>query len=304
MAMTVSGVNPAISTYNGINSIAQRRIQHIATGSNYPNAAAGASEYAISARLASNTDATSQSIQNTQNISSAIKISAGATNNTIDALTAIRENVIKAADDTNGSLDRQAIQKNVNQIISQIDANAYVQYNGMNMLDGSRNALVLAGIDGYENFQAGDLRAEALGLTDDQGNVKIDVSTSESAKKSLIFVDAAATRAGNILDSMHILGDYVIDGVSVDSILQEISADGNLFDEATTQGAQLQRLEFQEANYRTMEENQIAASSIGDDADIAKQATKLHSEQLQQQFALFGMKMFNQNRASISQLLP
>ncbi|MBR0289486.1 MAG: hypothetical protein IJQ82_10950, partial [Selenomonadaceae bacterium] len=67
MAMTVSGVNPAISTYNGINSIAQRRIQHIATGSNYPNAAAGASEYAISARLASNTDATSQSIQNTQN---------------------------------------------------------------------------------------------------------------------------------------------------------------------------------------------------------------------------------------------
>ena len=304
MAMTVSGVNPSVSIYNGINSVAQKTVQRITTGSNHPTASAGASEYAINARLASNIGASSQSVQNTQNISSAIKISESAAKRTIDALTEIREKIIQAADDANAYVDRQAIQKNINQSIAQIDANAYVQYNGMNMLDGSRNSLVLAGIDGYENFQAGDLRAQTLGLTDEQGNVKIDVSTVESAKKSLIFVDAAATRAGSILDTMHILGDYVIDGVSVDSILEDISADGNLFDEVTTQGAQLQRLEFQEANYRTMEENQIAASSIGDDADIAKQATKFNSEQIQQQFALFGMKMFNQNRASISQLLP
>ena len=303
MAMTVNGVNPAISNYNGINSIAQRRIQHIATGSNYPTAAAGASEYAISARLASNTDATSQSVQNTQNISSAIKISEGAANNTIDALTAIKENVIKAADDTNGSLDRQAIQKNINQIISQIDANAYVQYNGMNMLDGSRNNLVLAGIDGYENFQAGDLRAESLGLTDEQGNIKIDVSTVDSARKSLMFVDSAATRAGNILDSMHILGDYVVDGISVDEEAREPTALDIALDRATSQGAQLQRLEFQEKNYVTMEENQMGSSYAINDADIAAQVTNLRSEQTLEQFAIFGMKMFNQNRASIINLL-
>ena len=297
MAMTVSGVNPSISIYNGINSIAQKTVQRIATGSNYPSAAAGASEYAINARLASDIGATSQSVQNTQNISSAIKISEGATNNTIDALTAIRENVIKAADDTNGSLDRQAIQQNINQLISQIDVNAYVQYNGMNMLDGSRNNLVLAGIDGYENFQAGDLRAETLGLTDDQGNIKIDVSTVDAAKNSLMFVDAAATRAGSILDSMHVLGDYVVDGISVKAAL-DMSLDA-----ATTQGAQLQRLEFQQANYTTMEENQFGSSYAVNDADIAAQVTNLRNEQTQEQFALFGMKMFNQNRASIINLL-
>ena len=134
-------------------------------------------------------------------------------------------------------------------------------------------------------------------MTDDQGNVKIDVSTVEAAKKSLMFVDAAATRAGTILDSMHILGDYVVDGFNFESLDPAL-------DEATTQGAQLQRLEFQEANYRTMEENQIGAAAASDDTDFAKQATKFHSEQIQQQFAIFGMKMFNQNRASISQLLP
>ena len=304
MAMTVSGVNPSVSIYNGINNIAQKTVQKIATGSNHPNASSGASEYAINARLAGNIGATSQSIQNTQNISSAIKISEGAIKNTVDTLTAIRENVIKAANDTEGSLDRQAIQKNINQMIAQIDANAYVQYNGMNMLDGSRNNLVLAGIDGYENFQAGDLRAESLGLTDDQGNIKIDVSTVDSSLESLRFVDAAATRAGSILDSMHVLGDYVVDGISVDAVLQEPTSIGLALDAATTQGAQLQRLEFQEANYITMEENQIAASSIGDDADIARQITNMHSQQVQEQFAIFGMKMFNHNQASISALLP
>ena len=296
MSMTVGGVNHSLNIYNNINSAAQKTVDRIASGSKHPTASTGASEYAIAARLASNIGATSQSIQNTQNISSAIKVSEGATNNTIKALTAIRENIVKAANDTNGSIDRQAIQKNINQIIAQIDTNAYVQYNGMNMLDGSRNSLVLAGIDGYENFNAGDLRAATLGLTDDQGNVKIDVSTSEAATKSLRFVDAAATRVGDILDSMHVLGDYVVDGFSFEALDPAL-------DEATTQGAQLQRLEFQQANYATMEENQIGAASTINDADIAQQITNLRSQQVQEQFALFGMKMFNHNQASIINLL-
>ena len=294
MAMTVGGVNPLVNMYNSVNSASQKTVNAIASGSKHPTASTGASEYAIAARLASNIGATSQAVQNTQNISSAIRISEGATNNTIKGLTTIRQNLLDAANDTNGSLDRQAIQKNINQVIAQIDANAYVQYNGMNLLDGSRNKLVLAGIDGYENFNAGDLRASALGLTDDQGNVKIDVSTANAAKESLTIVDSAISVVGDILDSMHVLGDYVSDGFSIEAAL----------DAATTQGAQLQRLEFQEANYTTMEENQINFSSTINDADIAAQVTNLRSQQVQEQFALFGMKMFNQNRASISQLLP
>lgn len=297
MAMTIGGVNHSISNYNSINNITQKTLQKITTGSNYPTAAAGASDYAINARLTSNIGGMSQSIRNTQNISSAIKVSEGATGNTIDALNAIRENLINAANDTNGSLDRKAIQENINQIISQIDSNAYVQYNGMNMLDGSRNGMVLAGINGYENFQAGDLRSTTLGLTDEQGNVKIDVSTVESASKSLKIVDQAATAVGDILDSMHVLGEYVVDGFTFETFDVAL-------DEATTQGAQLQRLEFQEANYATMEENAMGASSNINDADIAQQITNLRSEQTLEQFALFGMKMFNQNRASALNLLP
>jgi len=297
MAMTVGGVNHALNNYNSINNITQKTFQKISTGSKIPTASAGASEYAIAARLASNIGATSQSIRNTQNIGSAIKVSEGATNNTIQGLTKIREHLVNAANDTNDSLDRQAIQKDINQIISQIDANAYVEYNGKKLLDGSQSGLMLAGIDGYENFQAGDLRSATLGLTDDQGNVTIDVSTREAASNSLKIVDMAATVAGDILDGMHVLGDYVVDGFTFEML------DPTL-DEATTQGAQLQRLEFQEANYATMEENQIGAQSTINDADIARQVTELRSQQTLEQFAIFGMKMFDQNRASILSLLP
>mgnify|MGYP002625417585 CR=1 FL=1 len=294
MGMAIGGVNPYVNTYNAIERSSYSAAQKITTGSNYPNVSQGASEYAIGARLASNIGATSQSVQNTQNLSSMLKTAESATGNTIKALSTLKEHLIGAANDTNGSLDRAALQKQINQIVAQIDSNARVQYNGKNLLDGSRNSLTLSGIDGLENFQVGDLRSQVLGLTDKDGNVTIDVSTIDAANASLKIVDSASTKAGEILDSLHFMQDYVIDGLSF----------GEAIDEATTQGAQLQRLEFQQANYVTMEENQLAAQSNSTDSDIAKQVANLKSSQTQEQLALFGMKMFNQNRANILGLLP
>lgn len=293
MAMTLGGVNPYVSAYNGIDRSSQITAQRITTGVNHPTAAQGASEYAIGARLASNIGATSQSVQNTQNFSAMLKTAEGATGNTIKALTTLKQHLIGAANDTNGSLDRAALQKEINQIVAQIDSNAYVQYNGRNLLDGSRNSLALSGTDGLESFKVGDLRSQILGLTDKDGNVTIDVSTVDAANASLKIVDSASTKAGEILDSLHFMQDYVIDGLSFDTAL----------DEATTQGAQLQRLEYQQANYTTMEENQLAAQA-NSDADIAKQVADLKSQQTQEQLALFAMNVFNHNRANVLSLLP
>ena len=300
MTMTVGGVNSYVSNYNRITSTTQKTIHRISTGEKFPSAAAGSSEYAIAARLTSNIGATSQSIKNTQNIGSAIKISEGAIENSIKSLSKIKEQVVNAANDTNDSLDRQTIQKGINQIVSQINSNAYVEYNGKTLLDGSQSSLMLAGINGYENFQAGDIRSSTLGLTDKDGNVKIDVSTRESSIESLKLVDQSMTILGDILDGMHILGDYVSDGFDIESTREFEST----LDVATTQGAQLQRLEWQELNFATTEENQIGALSTINDADIAQQVTELRSQQTLEQFALFGMKMFNQNRESIKSLLP
>lgn len=289
MAMTVSGVNHSISAYNRINAASQKTLQQIASGSLRPNVSMGASEYAIAVRMESAARGTSQSIRNTQNISSAIKISAGATENTVDLLGTIREQLVKASDDTNDTLDRKALQESINQSIAQIDSNARVKYNGMNMLDGSRNNLVVAGIDGYENFKTGDLRAKTLGLTDSRGNVTIDVSTPEAAKNSLKIVDKALESAGKVSESLQFMNDYVSESAALD--------------EATTQGAVLQRLKFQEANFSTMEENLIATISNMRDTNIANKSIDFQSEQVQQQLALLATMMFNQSGARILSLL-
>ena len=291
MAMMIGGVNPYIRNYNRMNHASHKTIQEIIASKDYPSAAYSWNGYVAGVHLSSRIGAVSQSIQNTQNVSAMIKTAAGATDNTVSVLSQIKDQLINAANDTNNALDRKAIQNNLNQLVSQIDSNAYVQYNGKNLLDGSQESLTLAGIDGYENFPLGDLRSQGLGLTDAQGNVKIDVSTPEAANNSLAEVGGAL----NFVEGLNGTLDAAFGlGLAMESAL----------DAATTQGAQLQRLEYQEANYTTMQENQISAQVSSDDNDIAKQVTKLRNEETLQQISLFAINLFNHNRASVMNLLP
>lgn len=291
MAMTMGGVNSSLSTLNRIQSSMQKTTQQLATGSRYPTAQYGSSAYAILQRMNANIGATNQSVQNTQNMSSMIKTAAGATSNTVDALTTIKETLINAANDTNTSTDRSAMQESINQLVQQIDDNSRVQYNGMNLLDGSKGELLVAGIDGYENVGLGNMSSKALGLTDDEGNVTLDLSNQDSIQSALKTVDSALSFVkgvdGNLQASLE------SGGTALDDAL----------DQATTQGAMLQRLEYQEANYTTMSENEQAAASTMGDTDMAKAITDLKSQQTQEQLAMFATKMFNQNRANVLSLL-
>ena len=290
MAMTMGGVNPSLRTLNTIQNSMQKTTQQLATGSKYPSASYGGAAYAILQRMSSHIGATNQSVQNTQNMSSMVKTAAGATGNTVDALKTIKETLISAANGTNTDSDRANMQENINQLVRQIDDNSRVQYNGMNLLDGSKEDILVAGVDGYENISLGNMSSKALGLTDENGNSTIDLSNDESIQAALKNVDGALNFVqgvdGNLQASLE--GGYTLD---------------EALDEATSQGAQLQRLEFQEANYTTMEENEQAASSTMGDTDMAKAITELKSQQTQEQLAMFATKMFNQNRSNILNLL-
>lgn len=292
MAMTLGGVNYSIRTYDTTNVSAQKPVQKTATTSNNQDVSSDSAAYAVDARLTSNVRDTTQSAQTTQDLSSIFKIAESATNNTIQGLEKIREQIVSAANDTNASLDRRALQKEINQAIAQIDANAYVQYNGNNLFDSSQNSLMFAGINGYETFQFGDLRAQTLGLTDTQGNVTIDVSTVDAAKASLEIVDMAATRMGEILDSLHLLQDYVMDGFTF-----------NVPKGSSDQGEN-QKPGLQQANSLTRKENRLAALPSSGNEDFERQMANFRSEQTQQQLARSAMVMFDQNRASILTLLP
>lgn len=291
----ISALNPHVNSLNRIHSSADKSIRSIASGSKLFSAAVSPSDYAIAARLSSNIRASSQSVQNTQNISAMFKIAEGATRNTIDALSSIKSLLINAANDSNSNPDRAALQDNINQLVAQIDLNANANYNGKSLLDGSLPALSLAGIDGYENFSLTDLRANALGLTDSQGNVNIDASTVESAYSSLPLVDNALTVAGNSLNSTQFAQSFADpnSGFAFDRAL----------DAATSQGAFLQRLDFQQANYTTMEENMLEAQSTIADADIANLIAHLQNQHTLQHLATFATNLFNHNQANVLRLL-
>ncbi len=285
----MGGVNPALSTLNRINSAAQRTSQILSTGSNFPSSSYGGSSYSILQRLNSYTGATAQSVQNTQNAGAMLKIAAGATSNTVSALNSIQQHLINAANGINTDADRAAIQQDINQIIQQIDDNARVEYNGENLLDGSRNGVMVAGVTGYENVPLGDMSAEALGLTDSEGNSTISLANEDSIQNALKTVSGAI--------------DYA---QSVNTNLQETLSSDILdysLDEATTQGAYLQRLEYQANNYTTMEESAQAAESTLGDADIAKQVSTLKTQQIQQQVTIEMAKIFNHSQESVLNLL-
>ncbi len=290
MAGIIGGVNQANTTLNRINNAAQRTSQILSTGSNFPNASYSPSSYSIYQRMNSHVGATTQSVQNTQNASAMIKIAAGATGNTVSALNSIQQYLVNAANGTNSDSDRAALQENINQLVQQIDDNARTQYNGMNLLDGSRQGVMVAGVSGYENVSLGNMSAQALGLMDDQGNVTIDVSNDESIQSALENVSGA-------------LG-YVQD---VNNNLQATLQGGDILDysldEATTQGAYLQRLDYQADNYTTMEENTQAAASNLEDADIAKHISQLKLQSIQQQVALEMSKIFNHSQSGVLRLL-
>jgi flagellin len=287
---TINGVNSSLSTLNRISNGIAKTSQNLSTGSNYPGAAYGGSSYAILQRMNAHIGATTQSIQNTQNASTMLKVAAGATSNTVSALNSIQQHLVNAANGVNSDSDRAAIQQNINQLIHQIDDNAHVQYNGMNLLDGSRSNVMVAGVSGYENISLGNMSAQSLGLMDSEGNINIDVSNYDSVQNSLATVNSALEVASGVNDN----------------IQSDLSGNGILdyaLDEATNQGAYLARLEYQEANYTTMEESaQEAETTIGA-ADMAKHASQLRLQKIQQQVAIEVSKIFNHSQAGVLRLL-
>ena len=266
--------NVGLSSLNRATAGVSSSIKKISTGSNYPSASNGSSEYAISKRTNSNIGAYDQSIKNTQNSNAMSNTASSAINNTVESLTSLRENILNAMNGTNSGGDLGFIQKNIDQTISQVNENASVTYNGQRLIDGSNSGTTVAGSFGYDTVQFGNMTSQGLGLSDDSGNATVNVADGTSSlSDALDTVDKA-----------------------LDSAL----------DQATSLGAAQQGLNYQEANYTTAAENLTAAESQNDGLDIAAEVTRLKSSQTQQQLALFGvqahMNMMS-SRASVVGLL-
>ena len=252
----MSVINTSLNDLNRAQTSQAESIKRIATGSKYYSPAKGASEYSIVQRMYNNIGSVTQSNSNTQTVNAMLNVAAGAVSNTINSLSSLKQTLISAANGTNSNSDIAALQESVNQTLSQIDSNAQVTYNGQSLLDGSQSIQV-ASDSGYETVNLGDMSTAGLGLTDNEGNSNIT------------------------------LGDLSDLGTAIDTV---DSALNTALDQATSIGAAQKGLEYQSANYTTMEENLYEAVSTIDDTDIASESVNNASANTQSQVALWAVK--------------
>jgi flagellin len=252
----MSVINSSLNDLNRAQTSQSESIKRIATGTKYYSPANGASEYAIVQRIYNNIGSVTQSNSNTQTTNAMLNVAAGAVSNTINSLSSLKQTLISAANGTNSNSDVAALQESVNQTLSQIDSNAQITYNGQSLLDGSQSIQV-ASDNGYETINLGDMSTTGLGLTDSEGNSNIT------------------------------LGDLSDLGTAIDTV---DSALNTALDQATSIGAAQKGLEYQSANYTTVEENLYEAVSTMDDTDIAAESVNNASANTQSQVALWAVK--------------
>ena len=143
MSMVVKNNKSATNTLNTLNknsAALSKSLQKVSTGMKINGAADDASGYAISEKMQVRIRGLDQAKANTQNASSMMKTAEGALQSTIDIMKTLKEKAINAANDTNTDADRATIQKEIDQMVEQMNDNASATFNGKPLFDGSNQA--------------------------------------------------------------------------------------------------------------------------------------------------------------------
>lgn len=276
MGMVIRNNLDSVRAYNIYNKNAtalSHTMYQVSSGQRLNSAADGPSDLAISEKMRGLISSNNQASRNVQASTNMIKTAEGALSNIVDLLNTVRERVVNAANDSNTSTERSLIQSEITALLSQIDDNSKVTYNGMKLLDGSwgSNGTAL-------NFQVGgqpNLKIEAniqamsstgLGIT----SATIDVSSSSAANTTLGTIDSA-----------------------INAVLNQRTELGSI--EA--------RLGFTLDNLATETENLIASESSIRDLDMAKGMTDFMKWNVQTQAAQFMLAQAGQNAYSVLNLL-
>lgn len=183
-------------------------MQRLSSGLRINSARDDAAGLAISERFTTQIRGLNQAIRNANDGVSFAQTAEGALSTVGDSLQRIRELAVQSINDTNSSSDRQALNNEVSQLISEINrVSSSTQFNGQNILDGTLSTLT---------FQVGANQNQTITVTgvDARGSqLGARVSTSGSISETNL---AAAIAANNLVvngNAVSLTGDVTIDDV-------------------------------------------------------------------------------------------
>ena len=273
---------------NSTNALGET-FKRLSSGLRVNSSADDAAGLSISERMNATIRGLNQAVRNSNDTISMIQIAEGAMTETTNALQRMRELSVQAANDTYTYQDRQDLQKEVNQLISEVNRIAdTTQFNGQLLIQGS--------FSGGKIFQVGaninqtilvsitTMRASALGVDTEAAGAEVGVLAS--------FGQGGSVRGENNNQS------------AANSAIQRID---DAIKSVTTMradlGAYQNRFEAVISNLSNMSLNTSVARSRILDADVAAETAALTQNNILQQAGTAVLAQANQQPSIVLQLL-
>lgn len=266
----------AMNTYRQMNvnqNAASSSMEKLSSGLRINKAGDDAAGLAISEKMRGQIRGLDQASRNAQDGVSMIQTAEGALEETHSILQRMRELAVQSSNDTVTTEDRAQIQKEVTDLISEIDRiSTDTSFNKQDLLTGT-------GGDGAGVF-----------------NIQVGANTDQKLSITFSAMDSTTLTVDSI--------DLGTDAATSSTAISTIDAGIKLVsDERSQLGAKQNRLEHTINNLNTSSENISAAESRIRDVDMAKEMMTMTKENIKAQAAQAMMAQANQAPQQVLQLL-
>ena len=261
----------ALNTHRNLafnNTQASKNLEKLSSGYKINRAGDDAAGLAISEKMRGQIRGLDMAAKNSQDGISLIQTAEGALNETHAILQRMRELAVQAANDTNVLEDRDALERELNELVSEINrVSTTTEFNTQKLLDGTfSNKVFQIGANSGQTITVGILNMDA----------------------NVLGVDGIALGDSNTAQG----------GItSVDEAIKIVS------EERSKLGAIQNRLEHTINNLGTTSENLTAAESRIRDTDMAKEMMNFTKNNILMQAAQSMLAQANQQPQGVLQLL-
>ncbi len=253
-----------------VTSALSKSTEKLSSGYRINRAADDAAGLSISEKMRSQIRGLNKASSNAEDGISLIQVAEGALNESHSILQRMNELATQAANDTNTSSDRSAIQQELTQLTSELDRiYSTTQFNTMNLLDGdfTGKSLQVGALSGQViSVSIKSMKASALGI----GYNAIKVSSNAVAGQSMSLIQKAINRVS---------------------------------EERSKLGAIQNRLEHTINNLDTTSENTSAAESRIRDTDMATEMVEYSKTNILAQAGQSMLSQANQQTQGVLSLL-
>ena len=274
----------------GITTSAQAKSsEKLSSGYRINRAGDDAAGLTISEKMRSQIRGLNKASDNAQDGVSLIQVAEGALSETHSILQRMNELATQAANDTNTTADRNAIQSEINQLTSEIDRiQSTTQFNTMNLIDGSYTG---------KNLQVGSLSGQAILISIENMNATSLFGGTNSAVSSVADVNTTNLKSYN---TKLAVSSFDTAGSAMKSIQSAIALVSN---QRSNLGAVQNRLEHTIANLDNISENTQSAESRIRDTDMAEEMVNYSKNNILAQAGQSMLAQANQSTQGVLSLL-